>query len=118
MKHLIPLLFAFLLLSCNKEEESVEVSYHLSNAYSTTYITYKNETDKLERDTLYFESGEDEKTYVVQLNKGDIVYFSALYIDTLSSVSIEILLDGKVFKSATSYNDAGKYTIVSATIPY
>ena len=118
MKYLVIIFLVFLLFSCNKENEVVEVIYRLSNGYSKTFVAYQKEEGDLQKDTLYFESGEDVKNYTIDVKKGDIVYLSALYEDSLSSISLEILLDGKIFKSSSSNNEAGKYVIVSATVPF
>jgi hypothetical protein len=69
-------------------------------------------------DTVNFDSGEDIRSYSFSGEKGDIVYVSAIYTDSASSVKVEILLDGKIYKSGSSNNEPGKYVIVSGTIPY
>ena len=117
MKYFIIAFLIVLLFSCQKEDELVKVKYRLGKAYSTTYIAYRDDKGKMQKDTLLFMSGEDTKTYSLNKRRGDIVYLSALYTDSLSSILLEILLDEKVYKSTLSNNEAGKYVIVSGTIP-
>jgi hypothetical protein len=50
--------------------------------------------------------------------RGEIVYISARYTDSTSSVNVKILIDGKVYKQGSSNNEPNKYVTVSGTIPY
>ncbi len=119
MNRIIYILFtAVVLLSCNKESKEVDVTYRVSKAYSATAISYTNENGIMNTDTVYFDSGEDLWSYSYSGEKGDIVYVSAIYQDSTSSVTVDILLDGKIYKSGSSNNEPGKYVIVSGTIPY
>ena len=119
MKNLIFLItIIFAILSCNKDDSKVDVSYRVSKAYSETVIAYTNEAGIMNTDTVNFDSGEDIWSYSFSGKKGDIIYVSAIYIDSTSSVTVEILLDGKIYKSGSGNNEPGKYVIVSGTIPY
>ena len=119
MKKFIFLLMAVVSLSsCNKDNPEVDVTYRVSKAYSETVIAYTNEAGIMNTDTVNFDSGEDIWSYSFSGEKGDIIYVSAIYIDSTSSVTVEILLDGKIYKSGSGNNEPGKYVIVSGTIPY
>jgi len=109
---------SLLLFSCEKEDEAVPVEYRVSNAYSETEISYKSTDEQLLTEVYTFESGEDIWSYSLDLNRGDIVYLSAVYHDSTSSVKLEVLIDGKVYKQGLSNNEPDKYLIVSGTVPY
>jgi len=117
-KYIFLLMAVIALSSCNKDDSEVDVTYRVSSAYSETIISYTDETGIMNTDTVNFDSGEDIRSYSFSGEKGDIVYVSAIYTDSASSVKVEILLDGKIYKSGSSNNEPGKYVIVSGTIPY
>ena len=118
MKTILIIFIAFTILSCNKEDTQVDVTYRISKAYSTTAITYRDQKGIMNSDTLHSGSGEDMWSYSFTGEKGNIVYVSAIYQDSASSVTVDILLDGKIYKSGSSNNEPEKYVIVSGTIPY
>ena len=119
MRKFFYLSVVFLLVSaCDKENENVAVSYKVSNAYADTEISYRNDDAQIITETVGFESAEDVWTYSMDLKRGDIVYLSAIYSDTASSVKLQILVDGKVFKEGSNNNDPGKYLTVSGSIPF
>lgn len=119
MRNLIFLIIIiFAILSCNKDDSEVDVSYRISKSWSETIISYTNENGIVNTDTAFFDSGEDVWSYSFSGEKGEIVYISAIYTDSTSSVTVEILLDGKIYKSESSNNEPQKYVIVSGTIPY
>ena len=104
--------------ACNKEDETTVVQYKASNGYSETQIKYRDADGVLVSKNINFVGGEDIWIYSFDGNKGDIVYLSARYFDPNSSISLQILLDGKIYKEATSNNEADKYLTISGTIPY
>ena len=119
MKKFICISFVFLmLLSCDKENATVKVRYEASKAYADTEISYRDGDGQLVKEWVAFESGEDTWRFDMDLKKGDIVYISAMYQDTASSVRLRILIDRKVYKEGTSINEPEKYLIVSGTVPY
>lgn len=113
----ISLIFA-VFIGCEKERQEVKVKYEISNAYSPIAISYKNSDGQIVAETIEFESVEDVWTYNYVDKKGEIVYVGASYTDSTSSVNIQIVVDGKVYKQASSNNEPYKYLIVSGTIPY
>jgi len=119
MRKFIYISVVFLILSaCGKDDEKVNVSYKVSNAFADTEVSYRNNSTQIITELIEFESGEDVWNYNMQLQRGEIVYLSAMYQDTASSVKIQILVDGKVYKQGSSNNEPEKYIIVSGTIPF
>jgi hypothetical protein len=112
------LLLVLLFSACNKEDETVVVQYKASNGYSNTQIKYRDADGVLVSKNINFVGGEDVWTYSFDGKKGDIVFVSARYYDSSSSITLQILLDGKVFKEATSNNETDEILTISGTIPY
>lgn len=114
------LITAVVLLSiaCDKENEQVKVDYRVSNAYSDIEVSYRIENEQLINEWYEFDSGEDVWTYSMYLEQGEIVYLSARYVDSTSSVKLQILIDGKIYKEGSSNNEPDKYLTVSGTIPF
>lgn len=119
MKKVICISMMFILLSaCNKEDEKIVVQYKASNGYSETQIKYRDANGVLVSKEINLVGGEDIWTYSFDGNKGDIVYISARYFDPNSSITLQILLDGRIYKEGTSNNEKDKYFTISGTIPY
>ena len=119
MKKVIFLIvIAITISSCNKDDLEVDVTYRVSKAYSVTTVSYPNDDGIMSIDTVHFDSGEDIWTYFFTGESGEIFFVSAIYVDSASSVTVEVLLDGKIYKSGSNNNEPGKYVIVSGTIPY
>ena len=113
----ISLIFLFA-AGCEKERQEVPVKYEVSNAYSQTKISYRNSNGDVIDEIVDFESIEDVWNVSFMQNRGEIVYVSARYSDSTSSVNVRILIDGKVYKQGSSNNEPNKYVTVSGTIPY
>jgi len=119
MKRLIYLfLISMLIASCEKDREVVPVKYQISNAFSPVNIKYRNTDGVVSSETIDFESSEDVWQYSFENKRGEIVYLSAKYSDSTSSVKLMIIIDGKVYKQGSSINEPEKYVTVSGTIPY
>lgn len=119
MKKLIYITFVSLVLSsCAKENATSEVRYEVSRAYAETELTYRNSEGGVVTEWVAFESGEDVWVKEVQMKLGEIVYLSAMYLDSASSVKIRILIDGKTYKEGSSNNEPDKYLVVSGTVPF
>ena len=103
---------------CTKDDEKVEVVYEVSNAVSETGIEFRDPEGELLQESPVFNSKEDVWSRSFDFLKGEIVYISAIYSDTASSVNVRILIGGKVYKQAASNNDPGKYVTVSGVAPY
>ena len=105
-------------ISCEKDSVTVNVQYRALNGYAETEITWRNANGNMNTETVKFESAADEWVRSFGLAKGEIVYLNGIYHDSLSSVKLQILIDGKVYKEKSSSNDPDKYIIVSGTVPY
>ncbi|MCF8368713.1 MAG: hypothetical protein K9G76_06695 [Bacteroidales bacterium] len=117
-KKLVIISFIALLLSCTKENDKISVEYSVSKAFSSIDLVFQNEDSKLMNETLDFNSAEDEWTYKTEMLPGEIVYLSAVYFDSTSSVNVQIKIDGKIYKQAYTIYEPDKYVIVSGTVPY
>jgi hypothetical protein len=103
---------------CVKEPDPVSVSYRIGEAYAPVEIAYRDHNGNLQTRTVSFESIQDTWQETLSMNPGEIVYLSAFYSDSLSSVKVQIMTDGKVYKEAYSVREPDKYLIVSGVIPY
>lgn len=119
MKKLIYIsLIFFVLVACEKDRQEVKVKYEISNAYSQTEIDYRNSEGTIVSESISFESIEDVWSYSYTDKRGEIVYISTRYTDSTSSLNVQIIVDGKVYKQGSSNNEPNKYITVSGTIPY
>lgn len=107
-----------LTIACSKNNQNIEVEYRINNSTAMTAIGFRNEKGLLINDSLDFASNQDIWQYNMQLKRGEIVYLSAIYHDSSSSVNVEILMDGKIYKQKTSVQEPEKYVIVSGIVPY
>jgi hypothetical protein len=104
--------------ACETDRESVQVKYQINNAYSPINVKYRNSEGLIINETINFESIEDIWQYPFEEKRGEIVYISARYSDSISSVKIMIIVDGKIYKQGSSINEPDKYVTVSGSIPY
>jgi hypothetical protein len=111
-------LIVVLFSGCMKEPDPVIVSYRVSQAYAPVDISYRDHNGDLNMRTIQFESTQDTWQETLSMQPGEIVYLSAFYSDSLTSVKIQIITDGKIYKEATSTREPDKYLIVSGVIPY
>jgi len=116
-RYLLLIILLPLLLSCEKNGD-IPVRYHATGAVSPFTVTYLDETGSLVTLQVPVESAEDEWDYAFTSSKGEIVYLSAIYKDITSGINLSILIDGKIYKQASSQFDTIHYVIVSGTIPY
>ena len=119
MKKLFFVLFVSLTWSaCESDRADVLVRYEVSKAFADTEVSYMNADGTLVKEWIAFESGEDVWNYSMSGAQGQIVYLSAMYQDSASSVRLRILIDGKIYKEGSSDNEPDKYLTVSGTVPY
>jgi hypothetical protein len=119
MRKLLMLLagLAVLLSSCEKEREQ-DVMYRITNSSSGFMVSYSNEVGTLVRETVVTQSAQDIWTYSFQAEEGDVVFVSARYKDINSAITVQLFLNGKIFKEKSSISDTITYVTVSGTIPY
>ena len=104
--------------SCQMENKDVSVIYRVSNATADTEISFRDENGNILSEDADFQSLEDKWHYALQLKQGEIVYLTALYHDSSSSVNVEILIDGKIYKQKSSVQEPEKYVIASGIVPF
>ena len=108
----------FIVMACEKDEQQVNVTYRLSNAIADNDLSYRNIDGQIINETIPIESLQDVWSKPLEMKEGDIVYLSAIYYDSTSSVKVQILVDGKVYKEGSSNQKPETYVTVSGTIPY
>jgi hypothetical protein len=118
MKRITPIiLILFSLFSCEKSSD-VTVKYLATDAISPYTVTYRVASGDLVTEEVAAASAQDEWSYSFIASEGEIVYLSANYKEITSGIKVMILIDGKIYKQASSQYDTIKYIIVSGTIPY
>ncbi|MCD4735999.1 MAG: hypothetical protein K8R53_08150 [Bacteroidales bacterium] len=115
---IIVILFSAIFCNCEKENEHQLIKYQISNAVSEVSFSYRINNGNLKEESILFNSKEDIWKYTFEANKGDIVYISARYTDSISSVTATILINGKIYKQGLSNNEPNKYVTVSGVVPY
>jgi hypothetical protein len=114
---LLSILMFTLLASCEKRD-SKRVEYIATDAVSAYAITYKNDAGALVSETIDACSAEDKWKHSFMAEQGEIVYFSGSYKDIGSALKLMVLIDGKVYKQATSRGDTVGWVTVSGVVPY
>ena len=107
-----------LVSACEKDNQTTLVSYRAGNGSSEISLSYRDESGNMIDEKIVLESSSDVWTKSMEFEKGEIVYLSGIYYDSVASLKLEVLIDGKVFKSNNSVNEHAKYVIVSGSIPY
>jgi len=118
MKKLILLILVIIAFTACEKNADIPVRYLANDAVSDFTVTYRNSTGDLITEEVNAASTEDEWSYSFTANKGDIMYLSAIYKDIASGIRLSILVNGKVYKQASSQYDTISYVIVSGTVPY
>ena len=109
--------FVLLLVSCQKPKEK-QISYFITKSVSGFEVNYRNAEGSLVTDHVETASAQDKWQYSFDAEEGDIVFVSAIYKDISSSIVVQILIDGKVYKQGSSTHDTIKYVTVSGTVPF
>jgi hypothetical protein len=110
---LIPILLIF---SCDKNTEH-EVIYRISNSSSGFTVRYLNPAGLITTENITVQSAQDTWNYSFLADDGGIVFVSANYKDPESSIKVQILVDGKIYKQAATSNDTLSFVTVSGVIP-
>ncbi|NCC73115.1 MAG: hypothetical protein EOM06_06920 [Sphingobacteriia bacterium] len=106
-----------LLSSCETREEKL-VKYMVTDAVSSYYLSYLDQSGQIVSEMINAESAHDQWEYSFFAEQGEIVYISGNYKDISSSLRIMIMVDGKIFRQGSSSGDTVKYVTVSGVIPY
>jgi len=102
---------------CEKRDEK-QVKYVATGAVSEFTIKYRDKDGMVKTEIFEAQSTLDKWVYSFVMEQGEIVYVSGFYKDISSSLKIMILVDGKVYKQASSVGDTINYLTVSGVIPY
>jgi len=101
-----------------EQNNSVKVTYYITDSDSGFDVNYRNEKGELIKDHVITQSEDDVWKYEFVGEKGDIVFMSVIYYDLSSKVKVQIRLDGKVYKEGYSKHDTTSWIVVSGTVPY
>jgi hypothetical protein len=105
-----------MLFSCEKQED-VTVKYIATNAVSEFHLSYRLPSGALQSENITASSIQDQWSYSFTAQQGDIVYLSGNYKDINSGLKLLILMDGKVYKQASTVGDTINFVIVSGVVP-
>ncbi len=111
----IPLIL--ILFSCEKTREK-KVSYVITKSISGFDVNYATADGTLRSESIVTISADDRWEYDYIAEEGDIVFVSAIYKDISSAITVQILVDGKVYKQGSSSQDTVSYVTVSGTVAY
>ena len=115
---MIFLLTIFSLIACDQAVEGVAVTYVVTDSDSGFDVRYRNADGKLVSETVVTDSETDVWKYAFETDPGEIVFISANYYDVNSKIRVRILVDGKIFREASSLYDTANFVVVSGTVPY
>lgn len=104
--------------SCERNDEAVKVVYKITDNQSGFTVKYRNSSGELQNEEVIPLSKEDEWKHSFVSEEGEIVYVSAIYDDVNTGINVQILLDGKAYKQASSLYDTLNFVTVSGSIPY
>lgn len=111
------IVFLAILTACNDTNKK-NVKYIATGAVSAYNLQHLDENGELTSTECVPQSAQDQWTYNYIAEEGDIVYISGSYTDINSALKIMILIDGKVYKQASTKSDTISMITVSGTIPY
>jgi hypothetical protein len=120
MKYLrvtVVVLFGILIIGCQKDVEH-DVMYRITKSVSGFDVNYRDGNGVLQSESVETQSAEDVWMRKFDAKEGDIVFVSAVYDDPESSILLQILIDGKVYKEGSSSQDTARYITVSGTVPF
>ncbi len=120
MKRLLILsvVMIFTFASCEVAVEEVAVTYLITDSDSGFDVRYRDSRGELISVQVKTQSESDVWRYTFGTNPGEIVFVSANYYDINSKIKVRILLDGKIFREASSLYDTSNFVVVSGTVPY
>jgi len=118
IKKLIFLIAVLLATAACEQNNSVKITYYITDSDSGFEVNYRNENGELVNENVVTQSESDVWRYDFVGEKGDIVFMSAIYYDSESKLKVQVRMDGKVFKEAYSEYDITNFVVVSGTVPY
>jgi enterochelin esterase-like enzyme len=108
---------ALLFLAACEKEASREVTYRVTDSVSGFSLRYLDENGQLQSEQVNTQSAQDIWQYSYLGEDGDIVFVSTNYKDPSSSIKVQILVDGKLYRQSSSRNDTVSFVTVSGVIP-
>jgi len=106
-----------IMVSCEKQTEPKTVVYEITRSVSSFNVNYLDAKGQLVKETVHVNSAEDIWRYSFQSLPRKVVHVSANYKDINSAINVRILIDGKVYKQASTKYDTTMYVTVSGTVP-
>ena len=115
---ILSIIMTFAFASCERKTEAVAVTYMITDSDSGFDVRYRDSQGELISEQVETQSESDVWRYVFDSDPGGIVFVSANYYDVNSKIKVRILLDGKIFREASSWYDTSNFVVVSGTVPY
>lgn len=115
MKKLVIILLV-ILAACEKDN-SRQVTYRITDSVSGFDVRYLDENRQLISEKIAVQSQQDVWQYNYTGEDGGIVFVSANYKDPASSIKVQILVDGKLFRQSASKHDTISFVTVSGVLP-
>lgn len=112
------LLAIFSLISCDQSIHEVQVTYLVTDSDSGFDVRYRNSEGEVIYEQVETGSESDVWDYSFMADPGQILFVSTNYYDVASKIKVRILLDGKIFREASSRYDTSNFVVVSGTVPY
>ncbi|HNS17855.1 MAG TPA: hypothetical protein PKI34_08545 [Bacteroidales bacterium] len=106
------------LISCNKAIQEVTITYSITDSDSGFDVRYRNDEGNVVFEKVSTDSESDVWKYTFEADPGEILFISANYYDVNSKIKVRIMLDGKIFREASSRYDTSNFVVVSGTVPY
>jgi hypothetical protein len=91
--------------------------YRITDSSSGFNVRYYDESGQLVAEKIVTQSTQDVWNYSFTSDDGGIVFVSANYKDPGSSIKVQIMVDGKIYKQAATRNDTISFVTVSGVIP-
>lgn len=111
------LILLVIFTACEKDSSRL-VSYRVTDSLSGFNVRYLDENGELVTDKITVQSALDVWQYNFESYDGEIVFISTNYKDPASSVKVQILIDGKLYRQSSSKNDTLSFVTVSGVIPF
>lgn len=118
MKKILTLMLLSVIFTACEKEHDQGIKYLITGNSSGFIVNYRDAAGNVINKTVIVASAEDQWTYSYNAEEGEIVFVSAIYKDINSSIKIQILIDGKVYKQGSSKYDTINYVTVSGTVPF
>lgn len=117
IKFIIAIVLFIGLASCEKSTEH-RVEYRITESVSGFDVRYMDGTGQFISEGVTTQSAQDTWKFSFQADEGGIVFVSANYKDPASAIKVQIMIDGKVYKQASSKNDTVSFITVSGVVPF